>query len=184
MNDPFTKIVNVSNTSLKEISDTVELLTNKQSELQAAQAEVERITAEIRELEFVTIPEMMFSARVQEMTTASGAKVAMKPYTRALWPKEEPGITRAVEWMKDNGCEGAINVVVEAAYARGDFDKAQEEYLRLRGDNSAKVSIKQTSPWNTLSKLMGERLAAGLPVDQDLFNMHIGHRVTVKEKGR
>jgi hypothetical protein len=180
MSETFEPLVASGDKDLRSISDNVEMLRGKMAEKKALESSLQQLKNEIAFLELERIPDLMFAAGVKEFTTVDGAKVALKSLATAKWPEDPEGHQRAIAWLETTDNLGVVKVAITAEYAKGEFDKAWAEYQRLRGDNSAKVELKESVHYQTLQKLMREALKEGIEVDP-VFNLFVRTQATIKE---
>lgn len=128
------------------------------------------------------LPDAMNQAGLKEFETLDGYQVAVQPVVSASWPSAEhpDRIERAVAFLKGAEALDLVTCEVVCAFSKREQEAAVEIYERLRGDNRAKVELKQRVHPQTLSAFVRARLREGKSVDMDALSVSTFMRATVK----
>ena len=150
-----------------------------------AEAALALARAEKERLETSVLPEIFRRERVKEATHENGAKAKIATKMVGSLPKaEEFPEARAdcIGWFVTNGYQDAVKAVVTAKWGKGEYEAAHREYERLRGDNSAVVSIKEDIHHQTYAKMIHEHVKGGGEADLTMLGVELIQRVSFSSK--
>lgn len=128
------------------------------------------------------LPDAMHQAGLKEFETLDGHQVSVQPVVSASWPSDErpDRVERAVAFLRSADALDLLTCEVICAFSKKEQEAAVEVYERLRGDNRAKVQLKQRVHPQTLAAFVRERLREGKSVDMEALGVSTLTRATVK----
>jgi len=172
--------VEASDGELKEISRLVDLWLEKAREKAAMEAALKDLGEEMRLIEERDLPDALTEAGLEEVKTASGAKVTVEQVVRANIPKAQEG--PAFDWLRSNNHGDLIKRQLVANFGRGQDNLAGTAKAALEEILGEPPDDKQTVPWNTLTAFVKEQMAAGANLPADLLGIYTGRKAKIKEK--
>lgn len=156
-----------SDDALAKLSQLAEDQLAASHALAAAEKAVEDRKEELRQIAEVEVPELMDTLGMKEFTTTSGIKIKVAVKIRAsINAQNQAG---AFRWLRENNHEAIIKREVKVQFGMGEDAQAQETLKKLEG---LPVQDKSSVHNATLVKFVGEMLKDGLPVPEELFNIH------------
>lgn len=178
------------------IADGLAALYLAEKAIKRAEAALDAAKEHKRQLEQIELPRLFDEAEAGEFETPDGIKGKRTLIATGSLPKIDPKAdleTRlaqksardaAVKWLDQNGYGPLIKCTVEAEYDKGDAEKAREVYNRLRGDNSAVVSLTEDIHPMTLQSQMRKRIEEGKDVPMELLGISVvsGVKLTKRPK--
>lgn len=151
---------------------------NYQKDVRAKKIELERVEKMLRKLEQETIPDLMLDAGLQEFTM-DGVHFRLKKDYRAYFTEDKA--EAALKYLISQGHGSLIRASVKTDFDPTDSDEIESmlDYLNQRG---IAHELKNTIPWNTLSKFVREQDEGGTLTDEmrDLLSVSELYSVTSK----
>lgn len=153
-----------------------------EQQLAAAEAEVKRITKDLRDVAENKLPEALLEAGVSEFTLADGTRVGVAETLYCSVPKKR--LDEVIEWLRQT--ENAAMVRQDVVLS---FDKEEDEQVQ------ALVELLRESPWGnryslapsvnttSLKKLIREMREEGEDVPMELLGAYIKRASVVKLPG-
>jgi len=160
----------------EEVGSAVAALEAATVRVEAAKAELDAAKSFLHDLRTTVIPDVFSRHGVTSASIPSGAQAKTTIFITGALPKIEDdpeAHAAAVSWAEENGYKPLIKTVVEAKYGRDERDKALELFERLRGDNSAEVSMDETIHHTTLQAMVRQRLKDGLPIPLETLGVTV-----------
>lgn len=136
-----------------------------------------------RELQEQVLPALFAAEGVSAVDITGGARALLSTVATGSLPKDPVIRGQAMTWLIEEGYADLVKTEVVAAWGRGHHDEAVSLYQRLRGDNTASVSMDETVAHNTLGALVKGRLADGLPTPTELLGITVMPVVKLTKKG-
>ena len=123
------------------------------------------------------LPAVMTEHGLSNVTLNDGSTVSVKKFYSCTIPADRTD--KAFDWLRDNGHEGLIKHRITVDFTR----EADDQALRLKTDLENKGLYPADKEWVEPSTLRGfarEQTEAGVTMPDDLFNLFIGERATIK----
>jgi hypothetical protein len=149
----------------------------------AAEEALSSAKAARRELQEQVLPALFAAEGVSAVDVANGARAMLSTVATGSMPKDPAVREAAMTWLIEEGYADLVKTEVVAAWGKGHRDDAVAVYQRLRGDNTASVSMDESVHSGTLGKLVKDRLADGLPTPTELLGITVMPVVKLTKKG-
>lgn len=166
--------------SLTEIQQLGETLSEAKEELKDLETEAAEKKEFIRQLEEVTIPQIMDERGIEEVRLSNGSTIKVGDFiqTRITAANE----AAAFDWLRSTHNDGIIKNEIKVSLDRGDDDRVTEAMQALAAMN-IDCQHKQTVHPSTLKAFITEALqnpdlAETLP--KDVFSVYEARRVKFK----
>jgi hypothetical protein len=156
-----------SEDGLAQLSRLAEEQLERQKAVAAAEAELEKRKDELRDIQEVTIPELMEELGIETFTTSNGLKVSVKEDIRASILAANKA--QAFQWLRDNGHSAIIKRIVKVQFGMGEDEQA-EQAIEALGD--LPVEDESNVHWQTLCRFARELLSEGQEIPEELFSVH------------
>lgn len=159
--------------SVKFIGKLIQELKGKQKKMAELEEETKLLKAQIKELQELTIPDVMSELGMQQVTLMTNEIVIIKPFYYARLP-EDP--SKFFTWLRDNEFGGLIKEKVEVV------PDASLSQLLIDFLDKFNITYEQMSTihWKTLEAWFKECCEAGVKLPLDLFLNHTGRKAIVK----
>lgn len=160
---------------LKEISSLAEMMIELEHDIEKKETELSSIKERYRVVKEETIPCAMQEIGLESITLTTGEKLTVQQEVYASIPVANRA--EAYDWLDEHGFGGLIKTSIEAAFDRGEAERAAE-ILQLLQEHGVSAAMAQTVHAQTLKAFIKEQLAAGTDIPLDLF----GARPTMTTK--
>lgn len=173
-----------SQDQMRQLTALVDKLDNAEAICEQLEEQLKAAQQVARELRENTIPELMQSIGVKEITTESGVYVALKEEVRAsFFTKEPEKRLPAYEWLRENHHDGLIKNQVSVQFNREQDQLAAKfvEYCR-QFDVPVNLEQKQEIHHQTLLAFLREQIREGAEVPLEKFGAFVQKFAKVKRK--
>jgi hypothetical protein len=146
-------------------------------EINSKEAVVKDLKDQRRRLSEDMLPAVMTEHGLTEVILADGSKVSVKKFYSCTIPADKT--ERAFEWLRDNNHEGLIKHRLTVDFSRDKDDQA----LNVKHELEERGLYPADKEWVEPSTLRGfarEQIEAGSGLPDNLFNLFIGERATIK----
>jgi hypothetical protein len=171
--------IDISQESVKSISEKCHTLKDLQLQLKNKEEELFKLKFNIRDLEERIIPEMMQEAGVSLLKLSDGSQVEVKPFYAAKIP--ESRVEEAFGWLRDNGYEDLIKNTVTASFNRGQ-DNQVAELIKVCEEHNFTYNKKEKVEPMTLKAFVREQVEGGKKLPFDLFGVYIANKTKITNK--
>tara|TARA_R110000751_G_scaffold248311_3_gene348083 strand:+ start:1981 stop:2571 length:591 start_codon:yes stop_codon:yes gene_type:complete len=159
----------------------VSALANQALQLEREIAEQESIVKTLKEkkrqITEDLLPAVMTEHGLSDLTLNDGSKVTVKKFYSCTIPADRT--EKAFDWLREQGHDGLIKHRVTVDFSRDKDDQA----LRVKKELEDKGYYPADKEWVEPSTLRGfarEQVEAGTSLPDNLFNLFIGERATIK----
>ncbi len=166
-----------SDEQLRLIGEKGALLLSLKKELEVALASTQSLSNTIKELEEVTLPEMMQKVGLTSVTLLDGTKLEVGDEVYASIP--EASQPQTLHWMRTNNFGPIIKNQVSLSFGKGEDDKASYAYAQLVASGFEPERKEFVHP-QTLKAFVKEQDKKGKPVPDNLFSVHRTKKIKVK----
>lgn len=160
---------------LKEISALAEMMLDFEKEIEQRESALSLTKERYRIVKEETIPCAMQEIGLESITLTSGEKLTVQQEVYASIPVANRA--EAYAWLDEHGFGGLIKTSIEAAFDRGEAERAAEVLASLQ-EQGVNAALTQGVHAQTLKAFIKEQLAAGSDIPLDLF----GARPTMTTK--
>ena len=146
-------------------------------EINSKETVVKDLKDQRRRLSEDMLPAVMTEHGLTEVILADGSKVSVKKFYSCTIPADKT--ERAFEWLRDNNHEGLIKHRLTVDFSRDKDDQA----LNVKHELEERGLYPADKEWVEPSTLRGfarEQIEAGSGLPDNLFNLFIGERATIK----
>lgn len=168
---------------LNDITKKGEELEELRALLVKASAVAADLSDKINTLETVTLPEMLKSVGLKDLTLTSGAKITLFDVISASITDENR--EEAHKWLRDNEHGDLIKNNLTLTFGKGEDEIAKElvtKLLQMRTEGETKfgdlVQKEQVHP-QTLKAFTKDQLKSGKPFPGELFKLYTGQAVKI-----
>lgn len=168
-----------SNMDLTEIGDLVQEQIKLEDALERAEAQVEAVKEQLREIQTKRIPDLLKSKNLSEIRLAQGHKVILKDQYFGSIPVEKKPLAHV--WLRNRGFGDLIKHEVVVTVPRGQDNRARllvDEMKQAGWD----VADKEGVHAQTLKAFVREQVSAGNQLPEDLFTVSIVPTVKIERK--
>jgi hypothetical protein len=158
-----------SDHALAEVAQLAERQVALELKIQAAEAGVEAMRAELLTLSGKLLPDAMRALGLTTLKLATGEKVEVKPILRASI--SEVRAPEAFAWLTAHGFGDLIKHRVEASFGKGE-DEAARAFLEAAAERGVSVSDLRSVHPGTLAAFVREQDEAGRPLPEQLFGVY------------
>lgn len=170
----------MNDSDVKRIRQAVFQLINTRSAEESARNILNKVSEEVRKLEFEVIPELMHELGVTRIEL-EGIDVAIKQYYRASIPEAKR--QAAMQWLRDNDWGDLIKREIRTKFGRGQ-DKLASKLIKFLGQNGWAYDDHEQVNHMTLTAWVKEQTQKGnANIPMELLGAHIGERVVLKVEG-
>jgi hypothetical protein len=171
------KDVGFENETLGRISILANQVIDLDKEVAEAESVVKTLKEKRRQIAEDLLPAVMTEHGLADITLKDGSKVTVKKFYSCTIPGNKTEQT--FDWLRENGHDGLIKHRVTVDFTRAKDNQALElkEELANRGLYPADKEWVEPS---TLRGFAREQVEAGVQLPDDLFNLFIGERATIK----
>tara|TARA_R110002020_G_scaffold213289_3_gene420018 strand:+ start:6266 stop:6832 length:567 start_codon:yes stop_codon:yes gene_type:complete len=123
------------------------------------------------------LPAVMTEHGLSNITLNDGSTVSVKKFYSCTIPSDQT--EKAFDWLRDNGHDGLIKHRITVDFTR----EADNQALRVKKELEDKGLYPADKEWVEPSTLRGfarEQTEAGVTIPDNLFNLFIGERATIK----
>jgi len=148
-----------------------------------AQAKVKKIEAEMRQISWQQIPELMEKLGMKSFELNDGSTIKVREEMRASFPKDPEKREAALIWLEEHGAEHLVKRAFEITFDKGD-EKWADKFERDCKQRKKPLNIDRTKTIATasLKKFITDKLAAGEDVPLDKLGAHRQTIAEFKEK--
>ena len=171
--------IDISQESIKSISDKCHQLQELQKQYKEKEEELSNLKSKVRDLEERIIPEMMQEAGVSKIKLKDGTEVEVKPFYAAKIP--ESRVDEAFSWLRGMGFEDLIKNTVTANFNRGQ-DNQVSELIKVCEEQGFAYSKKEKVEPMTLKAFVREQVEGGKKIPFDLFGVYIANKTKITNK--
>jgi hypothetical protein len=146
-------------------------------EISVKEASLKELKENRRRLAEDMLPAIMTEHGLTEVNLANGSKVSVKKFYSCTIPADKT--EKAFEWLRDNNHEGLIKHRLTVDFSRDKDDQA----LNVKHELEERGLYPADKEWVEPSTLRGfarEQVEAGSGLPDNLFNLFIGERATIK----
>lgn len=162
---------------IQELSALCEKLQNARKSVQNLENELTTLQASVKALETVLIPEKMMELGVTEIRLTNGHKVSFKPNYFVSINKEKED--EAYNELEQRGYGSTIKNEVFINLGKGSDELFSKVSAALRPLGVEYIKTRSVHH-STLKALTKEMYEQGKSFPQDLFNVHIEYKTTIK----
>jgi hypothetical protein len=162
---------------MTDLSSEVDKLSNLQDEIKASEDKISELKREEQRLS--VIPTLLAESGFTSIKLADGSSLEVKPYYNASIAIRNRDA--AYNWLRENGLGDIIKNEVAVSFGRDEDTKAMA-YANLAKSQGFEPAQKLKVEPMTLKAMVRERVEKNLPVPEDLFNVFVGNRTTIKRK--
>lgn len=180
--------------SLKDLQTKASEMVNLASEIAEMEAEIEEKKKQYREIEAVTLPDMMTGLGIKKFTLDDGSEITIKDVVQASLPSrgailkaqgdERDALIdrnhRALDWMRANGGEAIIKNNISVDFGKGQ-DEIAEKFVDFCKEIGMEYDRSTTVHNASLTSYIKEKLASGANVPLDLFSVYTGFKAVIKQ---
>lgn len=160
------------------LADEINSLISVQNQIADAEAELQRLKREERDISEQKIPAIMDELNMDRITLKDGRTVQVKDMVQCSIPVEKkPG---AFVWMDEHGHGDLIKTVVTAKFNRGEQAYAKEAADLLEQQLGIHADLLESVHPGTLKAWARKELEAGRALPQDFFKVYTVRQATVK----
>jgi hypothetical protein len=156
-------------------------LAERQQELEAEiagkQAEIKKLEAEVREISWKQIPELLDSLNMESFKLASGFEITVKEDLRLSIPKDPERRAEVIKWLIENDGEYLIKEEFGFRFDKGEGDAAKqfEEFIKTY-DGQLRMDKFEGVETNSVKSFLKNKLEDGEEVPLAMLG---GHRQTI-----
>jgi hypothetical protein len=157
-------------TLANQIISLEKLISGKEKDLKDLKEKKRQISEDL-------LPAVMTEHGLTNITLNDGSQVSVRKFYSCTIPADRT--ERAFEWLREAGHEGLIKHRITVDFSR---DK-DNEALNIKSELEDKGLYPADKEWVEPSTLRGfarEQTEAGVNLPDDLFNLFIGERATIK----
>lgn len=171
---------------LQDLVDKGEELEKLCSEADVLLRKLDAKNEQIRVLQTETIPDMMKSLNLKDLTLMSGASISLVDIIKASITDEHR--EEAHRWLREHNHGDIIKNNLTLSFGKGEDDyaaKITDDLLQMRREGLVKFGDlvqKEAVHYQTLQAFVKQRLAAGEEFPNELFGLYTGHTVKFKEE--
>jgi len=171
------KDVGFENETLGRISILANQVIDLDKEIAEAESVVKTLKEKRKKIAEDLLPAVMTEHGLADITLKDGSKVTVKKFYSCTIPGNKTEQT--FDWLRENGHDSLIKHRVTVDFTRAKDNQALElkEELANRGLYPADKEWVEPS---TLRGFAREQVEAGVQLPDDLFNLFIGERATIK----
>jgi hypothetical protein len=173
----------VSNDSLKKISALALHQLDLEKTIEDAMEELKELTAKLRQVSEVELPDAMSEVGMEEFKLKDGSKVTVvRTFTGSISGKNRD---KAHEWLRANGHGSLIKHAVTVAFGKGQ-EKAAKSLVAVIEKKGLPFRDKEAVHPQTLQAFIREQMTAvqeeGIKFPQDLFAVFPINKAKVIQK--
>lgn len=159
----------------KQVQALVDELQKTKRTIEEKEDEINLLKRQVKTLEQIQIPDLMFENGVSSLTLFSGTNVLVKPYYNAKVPKENP--EPFFQWLREHG-HGAL---VKAHFQEYISSVDDIEFLkRALKELEVSFTVKENVHPKTLTAWFKEQTEKGEQLPLQLFDNFMGNTTVVK----
>lgn len=166
----------ISDDELSSVSALAALQLKLESELAAAEAEVERVKDALREITEQKLPEAMMNIGMESFSLKDGTYVSVTKFYRASISEDRA--SEAYAWLRENNYADLIKREIKTKFGKGEDQRAMKLAMTL-----AKMKIpfedKESVHPQTLKAFVREMVEGGKEFPMDLLGVYIGNKSKV-----
>lgn len=164
----------------EDFADLQSLITAKQaveSDIQVLENMLSKLQARLKTIDEVFIPDFFLQHGMTQIKLVDGSVVTIKKFYSVSIPEEN--WPRAKQWLIDQGCDEIIKTEIKQNFGKGEREQVAEMEQLLK-DNGWEFSTKEGVHSQTLKAFAKDRLESGAEIPQDIFNVYVGNKATIK----
>lgn len=171
---------------LKDLTEKGEELESLRADLDKASAIVSILSDKIRVIETETLPDMLKSLGLKDLTLTSGAKISL--FDIISTSIGDDNREDAHKWLRDNGHGDLIKNNLTLTFGKGEDQIAKDLVkhlldLRTAGDTKfGDLVQKEAVHPQTLKAFTKTQLESGKPFPGELFKLYTGQAVKITTK--
>lgn len=150
-----------------------------EARVESLEVELKQAKDELKRLQEQDVPALMAELGMAKFTLENGAEVVVKPYYSASINKDDPD--SAFEWLVKGGFGDLIKNTVSTNFVLGQEQEASK-FLQECEDRGLNASTKKWVEPMTLKAFVKEQFEKGNPLPQELFNVFVGQKATIKKE--
>lgn len=162
---------------LSQVVDLAQDMLDHQAKCEALEEQLKLEKEKFNHINQIVLPELMASIGMSEFKLENGIKLKVEDVISAKIPEDREN--EAFAWLEETGNAGMVKSQISLAFAK-DQQKKEEEVLKALGECDVSFSRKRGIHFQTLKAFVKGQLEAGEPLDQELFGVFIGKKITVK----
>lgn len=167
----------------QEALDSVSTLATKYLNLKDAVADaqdtLDRLSAQLKQVEENELPEAMDMLGFQEFRMTDGRRIKVAESVHASIPKA--GNADAMQWLRDHDHGSLIKNEVSASFGKGEEESARQAVALLREQGWSATAAESVHN-ATLKSFVKEMLANGETLPEGLFHIHTSRKASVDYK--
>ena len=184
----------IQDVSLKDLSAKAAEMVDLANEIAEMEALLESKKQAYREIEAVTLPDMMVGLGVKEFSLQDGSKITIKDIVQASLPSQGAILKaqgderdalvdrkhRALEWMRAHGGEAIIKNNVSVDFGKGQ-DAVADKLVGFLKEIGVEYDRSTNVHAASLTAYIKEKIANGADVPFDLFGVYTGFKAVLKQ---
>ena len=168
--------VEVSEVSLKTLTDKANEIAKLEEEVEEKQASLKRSQKELKVLSEEEIPALLSEVGLSEITLTNGKKISTNAYYYGRITEHNQ--QEAFTWLQDNGHGDIIKNVISVSFGR-DEDVNAEKLLSNLQDNGYSTNGKKWVEPMTLKAFIREQVESGNDLPLETFNVYVGQKTRI-----
>jgi|TARA_R110002167_G_scaffold4664_1_gene22035 predicted component of viral defense system (DUF524 family) len=168
--------VEVSEVSLKTLTDKANEMVKLEEEVEEKQASLKRSQKELKVLSEEEIPALLSEVGLSEITLTNGKKISTNAYYYGRITEHNQ--QEAFTWLQDNGHGDIIKNVISVSFGR-DEDVNAEKLLSDLQDNGYSTNGKKWVEPMTLKAFIREQVESGNDLPLETFNVYVGQKTRI-----
>jgi len=167
----------VSGGDLELLAGLADRQLDLEAQIAAKQKEVKALEAEVREISWKQIPELLDSLNMESFKLKDGSSITVEENLRLSIPKSEERRSEALAWILENGGEFLFKEAFQVQFDKGEGDAAKE-FAEFIETYEGRINLNRTEEVNTSSvkAFLQAKLEDGEEVPLALLG---GHRQTI-----
>ena len=166
-------------TDIKTLSHYCLMLQNYEDQIANMEDQIKQIKEQADKISSEVIPNMLAEQGLSSLKLADGSAVEVKKSYSCTIKKDD--VESAYQWLRENGLGDLIKNEVAVTFGKGEDNKAQQ-LLDLAEQEGYEPQQKSKVEPMTLKALFRERVAAGLAMPANLFNIFIKDQTKIGRK--
>lgn len=177
--------MSIGNGFNKEIETYAQQLRDAQTRIKELENELSKVKTQRKELEEVTIPDVMLEQGFTSISLASGAKIDVKPFYFARIPKGPDGETDAARcskfylWLDEHGHGSLVKSHFEVYTTDPDEVRLLTMTCKMT-EPEIHYELGRGIHWKTLESWFKEQTEKQTQLPTDLFENYVGRKAILK----
>ena len=162
----------------KELSDLIREVQGLDKEVRAAEEKFELLKNKRERYLVELIPTKMQEVGMDKVEV-NGSVVSLSTFASGTMPKDPLQKEAALNHLRDIGCGDFIKNKITVLFGLSEDNRAKSIKADLE-DQGMDVGQETKIEWQTLNKLIRERVENNQEIDLELFNAYVGTRAKIK----